>query len=344
MSKYNVLIVFVFGLFLFSSAQTDENLSSDEAYKRYTEISNRMESSFPENDIKTFRRNSFTGEELQEYLSNQFKRMDLLKSIEGQHRLKLNSYLHALNWFEKIGFPKESVKSYKKFSDYYEKHESELTDEEKASYVGMRTFALGILAESYAKLNKMDSAALYHEKNLDYTKSLDYVYYPSALNNYGLFYHWHKKEVDSALDYFLKARNIMKQKFPQHSLIGSIRDNIADVYVDTDRPGEALKLYRKNFKFFKTVNNELTLKRDVERLISAGAQSVQTAIRLNQLETAKDVINQLTTIVQNDTTNIANRPTSQLAYLNAKENLLYAQNNLEEAYATSKKLDDIATA
>jgi len=32
--------------------------------------------------------------------------------------------------------------------DYYDNHEKELTDQEKASYVEMRTFALGVMAQN----------------------------------------------------------------------------------------------------------------------------------------------------------------------------------------------------
>ena len=117
-----------------------------------------MESTFPESNFKTFRRNSFTGKQLQDYLSNHFERMDLLKNIEDCHSMKLNSYLHSGNWFDKIGFPKQSIKSYQMLFDYYDNHEKELTDQEKASYVEMRTFALGVMAQNYAKIDKLDSA------------------------------------------------------------------------------------------------------------------------------------------------------------------------------------------
>jgi len=57
----------------------------------------------------------------------------------------------------------------------------------------MRSFARSILAENYAKLGLLDSAAIQHKVNIKFTKSLNYIYHPSALNNYGLFFYWYKK-------------------------------------------------------------------------------------------------------------------------------------------------------
>jgi hypothetical protein len=67
---------------------------------------------------------------------------------------------------------------------------------------------------------------------MSFTKNQSYIYRPSTLNNYGLFLYWHKENLDSALYYFKQAYNLTQTKYPNHILVGRIRDNIADVYVD----------------------------------------------------------------------------------------------------------------
>lgn len=95
------LLLFIISLVSFSQS----DLTSDEALKKYHDITKSMEASFPEDDFKTYRRKSFSEKQLQTYLSQHFKRLDLLKHINGNHAFKMYSYLHSGNWFREIGFP-----------------------------------------------------------------------------------------------------------------------------------------------------------------------------------------------------------------------------------------------
>ncbi len=312
------------------------DLSSDEAFEKYQSITALMEQSFSERDMKTFRRSSFTDKQLQSYLSNHFRRLDLLTNIEGHHSLKLDSYLHSGNWFREIGFPKESIKYYNAFFDYHKRYASELTNGERAKYVDMLSYAHSILAENYAKVGLLDSAALEHKANMTYTKSLDYIYYPSAINNYGLYFLWYKKDLKTALHHFETAYDMLKSKFPDHTLIGSVRDNIADVYIETNRLSAAYDLYKTNFEFYKTAINEKTLQPDVQRLINAGAQLITTGVKLNQLEDAQETLTQLERIMETDTTGVSKNENAVIPYLDAKERLQFAQNKTLEAYETVK--------
>lgn len=313
-------------------------LSSDEAYAQYKNISDSMAISFPEDDIKTFRRSSFNETQLEKYLSMHFKRMDLLSHIKGHHIFVLNSYLHSGNWFKAIGFPKESIKSYQSFFLHYQLVEHELSEEDKNGFNVMRFFAHGILAENYANLGQMDSAEQQHQLNMDFTRNLDNFYYPSAINNYGLLLYWHKKELDSALHYFQKAYQITALKFPTHTLIGSIRDNIADVYVEQNLHEKAQPLYALNFDFYKTAINERTLKKDIPRLISAGAQLLTSNIQLNRLGAAQQIYEDLETIVKNQENSNSIQPESYLEFLKAKQYLLQQQHKIDAAYTTAKHI------
>jgi hypothetical protein len=230
--KYHLLILFIIGISLAKLWSQDRALTSEQALNQFKSISDSIWSSFPEDDIKTFRRSSFSELQLQNYLSLHFRRLDLLSSIEDHHSFILDSYLHSGNWFREVGFPKESIKSYLDFFDYYQKNETFLTSEELKKQIRMYTYGHSMLAESYAKLGLLDCATLQHKENMSFTKNQSYIYRPSTLNNYGLFLYWHKEDLDSALYYFKQAYNLTQTKYPNHTLVGRIRDNIADVYVD----------------------------------------------------------------------------------------------------------------
>lgn len=319
-----------------------ETPTSGEALQRYESISREMAIFFPEDEMKTFSRESFSQSALETYLSQHFQRMDLLPFIKEHYTLKLDAYLHSGNWFKKIGFPKESINSYQLFFEQYKQYEKHLSVSDREHYLVMRFFAHGMLAENYAILGMMDKAAEQHVTNIAFTKSLDTVYYPSAINNYGLFYYWHKKDLDSALIYFKRAYQISKDRYPNHTLIGSIRDNIADIYIEQQNPQQAQPLYEINFEFYKNVVDEQTKRKDIGRLISAGSQLVMTEIALNRLEDAQINFDKLEAIIIEQRQAKTLEADSQLQYMQAKEALLYKQDKIEAAYITSKRITKYA--
>ncbi|WP_191859571.1 tetratricopeptide repeat protein [Hanstruepera ponticola] len=333
-SIYLGLLIFMISLVSFSQS----NLTSDEAFKQYQAITKSMEESFPEDAFKTYRRDSFSEQQLQAYLSQHFQRLDLLPLIKDQHAFKMHSYLHSGNWFREIGFPKESIKWYRAFFDYYNTHEQDLTPEEKEELIEMVTYAYSIQADNYAKTGQLESAATMHKKNIAFIKDVNIILNPSAYNNYGLFFYWNKKELDSALIYFNKAYSLTKANFPNHTLLGSIRDNIADIYIEQGRPKLARPLYRENFDLYRTTKNEKSNQFDLPRLISAGSQLVETELKLNLLDIAEQSFQELEKIMHDPNFKNTISSKSQIEFLNAKETLLIAQNNYEAAYkvATNK--------
>lgn len=307
-------------------------MTSDEAYENYQELSSKMAKSFPEDDFKTYKRTSFTEQQLEIYLSQHFQRLDLLSFIENRPAFVINAYSHSGNWFQAIGFYKESIASYNDFFHYYEIHQDKLSADEIDGYVGVISYARGILAENYAKIKNVDSAAIQHIKNISFNDSFSSISYPSAINNYGLFFYRTKKDRDSALIYFEKAYKITEQQFPGHSLVASIRDNIADVYTDQNRYAEAKTLYATNFEFYKTGIIEATKTKDIQRLISAGTQLVHLNIKLKNLVQAQYILFQVDSIVEDAKTRKELLADSQIEFLSAKENLYVAQNHMTLAY------------
>jgi hypothetical protein len=338
--KYLILISC---LILNGFCYAQEFLTSEQALKQFDSITAVMEKSFPVSDIKTFRRESFSEKQLQTYLSQHFKRMDLLPFIEGQHNLKLNSYMHSGNWFREIGFPKESIKSCQDFFKYYNANEEKFSESEKKEFLDMVTFTHSMLALGYSKLGLFDLANAEHKKNIQYIKNLDIISYASAVNNYGLYFYWFKKELEPALIYFNLAYQITKKNFPNHTLIGSIRDNLADVYADKGNYKDALPLYQTNFEFYKVALDEELFTIDVPRLINAGSQLVITSIQMGELEKAKKAFKELEAIMVDSSYIESITSESILVFLDAKARLYEKQSNYKEAYLTAnliKKYSD----
>lgn len=294
-----------------------------------------MEHSFSENDIATFRKESFSEVQLGKYLSQHFQRMDLLPFIENNIELKLRSYLHSGNWFSKIGFPKESIKSYNSFFKYYQENENYIKPEQKQELMELTAFAYSNQANNYAKLYMLDSASIMHKADIKFAKQLNTIAYPSSINNYGLFVYWTKMDIDSVLNNFNEALAITKEKYSNHMLIGSIRDNIADVYFDNEQYKDAKPLYEANFEFYQYATNELSKEKDFPRLISAGAQLVETNLKLRRLNEAAKTFDQLETIFNKDSNKDKIPLDSKLEFLQAKELLLVSQRNFEDAYTAS---------
>ncbi|MDO7173549.1 hypothetical protein [Mariniflexile sp. AS56] len=313
-------------------------LSSEEALEKFNKLHESIEALFPQNEIKTFRRESFTEEQLKTYLSQHFKQLDLIPFIKGHHALKLNTYLHSANWFRLIGLTKESINSYKEFFRYYGVNEEQLTEAEKEAYLRMRTFGYDMLADNYAKVSYLDSAQIQHKYNIKFASKFNRISYPSSINNYGLFLYWHKNDLEAALIQFKKAFTITKKQFSQHYLLGSIRDNIADIYLEYNRIKEANTLYGENFEFYKyTINDDLQ-SIDIPRLVSAGSQYISTALTLNDLTEATKVFNELETILKNPIYKSKILPKSQLEILKAKELLYSKKNRFEDTYAILKEV------
>ncbi|WP_179319919.1 helix-turn-helix transcriptional regulator [Winogradskyella helgolandensis] len=342
MLKYYTSFLFIVAVTILPLWTQSTALTTETYFRQYEQISDSMASVFPENDIKTYRRVSFSDAEMQWYLSLHFKCLDVLKHIEGHTKFVLDSYLHSGNWFREVGFPKESIKSYLDFFTYYEAHEHLLTFDERDKFKEMRSYAGSILAENYAKLGLLDNATSRHKINMAFSKNLNYIYHPSSINNYGLFFYWHKKDLDSAMYYFERAYALTQAKFPKHTLNGSIRDNIADIYMEQQAYDKAQPLYAQNFKFYKTAINEETLTKDIPRLISAGTQLITANTHLNRLEAAQHIFNDLESVVKLDETTHNLSTSSKLEFLSAKELLLRTQNNISEAYITAKQIAHVS--
>lgn len=318
-------------------------LSSEAALQQYMELSKAMQRSFPEDSFETYHRESFTAAQLETYLTQLFQRLDLLPYIEGHHELKMNSFLHSGNWFMEMNLPKESVKAYKLFFDYYNANQDRLTQKQREELLKLRSFAYSMTARNYEKLRHLDSAATIHQQNIKLTENADIVSYPSAINNYGLYFYWTKHDLDSALIQFKKAYDITKDQFSNHHLIGSIRDNIADVYVDNALYQKALPLYKSNVDFYTYSRDpDMQYNLDVPRLVSAAAQYLDVCLKLKEPVSIETAFKKIEAIEGNATYNINEKPFSKLELLKSKEAYYRYQNNYLKAYETLSRVERLS--
>ncbi|MBD0831989.1 transcriptional regulator [Aestuariibaculum sediminum] len=334
--KYSLTVGFF--ILFWNLGQSQDTFTSEEALEQYKLITNEMSKSFPEDEFKTYRRTSFSESQLETYLSQHFKRLDLLSYIAGNYTFKLDAYLHSGNWFNLIGFPKESNASYKAFFEHYKQYEALLSQQEKADYVEMITFANSIMAANFEKMNLFKRAEAQHKIGMKFADTLKNIYHPSSINNYALFLYHGKRELDSALFYFKKALRIAQTSYPNHTLNGSIRDNIADIYRDKQNFIQARALYFKNFNFFQQTKNEKLKDLDYPRLISAGAQLIEMDIKLNHIEEAANSFKRLDEIYNTSEHSENILPESKIEFLTVKQLLLKKQNRAEEAYNTLQQL------
>lgn len=335
-SRYVVLIIFM----AFNGHMvSQETISSEEAFKRFMDITKAMDQAFPENDIKTFQRASYSEPQLETYLSQVFQLMDLIPFIEGHHKMKLQTYLHLANWFTAMGLIKESASAYKTFFAYFNDNKDEMKEEERLDFFRTRSFAHSELAKNYEQLHYLDSAAIEHKLNIKLTESINSISYPSAINNYGLFFYWTKKDLDSALFYFEKAYQITERQYSNHILLGSIRDNIADIYSDKGLLEKAKENYGENFKFYQYATDyDQSNAMDVPRLVSAGVQYIETSLKLNDLDDAKKALDRLHSIEKDTIYNISKLPYSKLNILEVEEKFHVANQKFKDAYKVSKEV------
>ena len=345
MNFFKLLVLFICLGTSFTSG--DQTLTSDEALKEYKALTAEMEKSFSVEDYRTFLRESFTEQQLQVYLSQLYKCLDLLPLIDEFYVFKLHCYLHAGNWFKRVGFPIESIKWYNTFFDFYDQYVNKLNEKDKKIFNDNVTYSYSSLADNYAIIGKLDSAAVVHKKNIAFIEKYDNIYYPSAYNNYGLFFYWHKKELDSALFYFDKAYQITLDKHPNHFFLGSVRDNLADVYSAKNQPQKALPLYRANFELYSLSKNEISDRYDYERLISAAAQEIETEVKLDQLAQATETFRKLQMVIEKLKFRNEIIPSSKLEILKAQGALYKANNDFRRANEVDLKrialMDSITT-
>lgn len=276
--------------------------------------------------------------ELNNYITYSFRAIELMPQIEGNHFHKLKFYARFTYRLQQLGLINESIRQSKYFIDYYERFQEQMKPEDHIDIFQYAAFNYSVLAHNYSSLQQLDSAASIHKKSIAFTANKQSRYYVSALNNYGLFFYYEKKDLDSALFYFETARGYAEADFIDVHIYGSVIDNIADVYYETGKIEEASHLYQQNFAFYKNVpfeeNDFYPL--DYGRLISAGEQFVKTAVELNDISSAEKTLTVMQRYINKDS-----EPSWRLDYLLAKNTLELARGEYRLASQTLQEIGEL---
>ena len=230
--------LFICTCLLFYNCQQNKNVSSEEALAEFKKLEEIYKDVSYINDRET-------------WLELSYLRSQLISKISNDHELVLNFYHHSGYDFKLYKLYRESLNMYKAFFKYYDTNESEFSLEIKEEFSRKRTFDYRGTALAYEKLGILDSAYLEHQKNLKLIETKDNIYNPAAYNDFGMFLAGSLKDTVSALREFKKAYQFTSSKFPEHDLIGSIRNNLASIYYDKQMFDEAYDLYYSNYVFYK---------------------------------------------------------------------------------------------
>lgn len=274
-----------------------------------------------------------------DFFNYYFESLELLSIVTHNPDFVLTTYYNNAFFFRYHEMPKESVKNYNLFFKFYELNKNEFSPDLKKELLKKLSAAHGFMASEYANLELLDSAKIQHELNIEFTKQRKKsIYYAGALNNYGLFYYWNKKEKDSALPYFIKSLKLVKLYSPNHHLEGSVKDNIADIYVEQGMIEEANKLYKQNFEFYRQgfVDNII----DTKRLMSAGCQLIKTDLLLKK-KNAFIHFKELKEIYNDPIYKIKNSK-SKIEFLKTQELMYRYEQRIDLAYKTSMQIASLS--
>ncbi len=257
--------------------------------------------------------------------------------------------------FQELGLINESNKNLHKSYEYFEHLKGSLDPSKKTqAYLGYVE-----LANNYIKLNQMDNASIYFRKALSFCNKYvkESVGKASALNNIGIHFFENLKKNDSAMHYFLRAEKLMHKNDvtpKQKMFLGSIRDNIANVYLVKGEYKKAKRLFKQNYNWYAPENYILApesyvIEPDYERWYRAGLQLAETNIKLEEFNEAKRILNDIKTKI--DQFDFYKKTSIRLRYLENIEALAIIERNHKKAYQFAIKkqqlqdsIDRISTA
>ncbi|MDH7448397.1 helix-turn-helix transcriptional regulator [Aquimarina sp. 2201CG14-23] len=325
----NIVCVFII---FYHIGNGQENKTKEMYLKEFYKMDSIVDEKFSSKIIHTLNRN-----EIEELIKDYFKLIELLDKIEGEERLKLKFFRFKGGAFNRLGLLNESNKNLRKANEYFYKINGDI-DTIITTYSFL---TLSDLASNYVKMNKMDSATIQLKKASSH--AIKYrarkMYRASALNNIGVHFFENLKENDSAKHYFLKAWKLAEKEKNKEieAFLGSIRDNIANVYLVEGKNKKAKALFEENFRFYHP--DIYPRDPDYERWLKAGLQVAETAIKLEEFEQAKKILNDTEKKIKKN--NFLAKPSIRLRYLRNMETLHTIERNHKKAYQFSLRRQEL---
>lgn len=282
---------------------------------------------------------AFETKNIEQFITVYYKQLEILESIKGNEDTKYKIYKNKGDYFKRVKLYRESNKNYKLALHYWNKIDDTLID----LYISSGGFfANNLLADNYVKLAYLDSATVQYKKIIEYTQQKKIKFDPiefeeslikaSAINNVGVHLLENLNQFDLALPYFKKADSVLKNSGDRvkQFLAGSVRDNIANVYVNNKQLNKAKELFKQNFKFYSPKKDK-SIMPDHERWLRAGIQVAETDIKLGLIKEAEYMLATIDSLlfVHKDH---YNESKNRLRQLKAKEQLYIVTRKYKKAY------------
>lgn len=272
--------------------------------------------------MKSLEQQPAKGDPFNRYLDVYFLQKQLLPAITN-HEYVLGNYYTWGYWFHQNNIYSESNENFKAYLHYYHIYQNELGRQYCESNLVFRTLILRIMAFNHYYLGSVaDSVKQCFYTAIDSTKNKDTNLYAATLNDLG-FYCMETGQTDSALALYRKALGIVSGRNTANEFIGSVRDNIADIYFERGQYMGALPYYEANIELYKSPKpyHATPSKIDEERFVSAGAQAVVAAVKSGMPQKAETLLQQTNSILLGRGVNLAALPQKQAELLMAEQAL-----------------------
>lgn len=268
---------------------------------------------------------------IDDYLNIYFEMLSLTDKLETYPEITLDFYEHRGSFFQSIGLYKEALKNNKKALLNLKRLDKKALQKNYS----LTTKLLGQNASNYTQLAYPDSSYQQFKIAIDYVRSEENYWpisHPSAINNMGYYFQHTAQLPDSAMYYYKMSDSIIRTDFSEKELLlGSVRDNIATIYVDLMEYEKAKALFAENFAFYNIDKLPEGVK-EYERWTRAGSQWAEMEIKLNNLPKAKEILDSVKHIIQNK--QIFHAKQVKARYLLALNKYYVGTKNYEAAFHT----------
>ena len=324
-SDLKQFFLFLFSCLIFINCKHETGLSSEEAFIEYK-------------NLREKNRDTNYKIDPEKWLDYVFECKQIVPKIRTDHELVLNFYHNSAYVFDKLKLYRESLNTYKEFFNYYDTRESQFSPKLIEDYLGYRTFAYRRVAFAYENLGLLDSAYLEHQKNLDFTDKWENISNPAAQNDFGMFLTGSIKDTVLGLDVFETAYQFTSKCFPDHDLITSIRDNLAQLYFKKLKLDQAYDHFYSNYHYYKKY-----LKRDADykyeiKALETAASILEILREQNKIKTLNIFYNDVSELYNTDLHPAIKTQELRLGFLKIEHQYLLSKQDYQKSH---RILEDI---
>ena len=321
--RFRILIVLCILMYNPCLAQDDQQLSEIE--KKFSKLDSISDLHFKKHRILLHKE-----EDIAMLLDIYFDQIDMLPDLKGNVNKRFDFHRLRGLYFKRLEIYEYSNQHYLKAQQLYDSLGADKPDGKALMYFLLKEFA-----DNYQKTNKKDSATFYYRRAIsfarDHMEGNDKTLLASAINDLGIHYLETLYKPDSAMVYFQRAMRIMSAQTvegqPLPGFIGSIRDNMANVYLTKNQLDDAKHLFEENFAFYHPDN--FCCKIDYERWARAGIQVAETNMKLNELTHVDNILKEVYDIIEKF--DFVGKQKTMIRYLQAKSDLSMMKGEREAA-------------